>query len=369
MDSLRDYILWMGDFPVEATGLRDPDALILCAIAYYDLAPALKDGRALLRDCLPYLERGELRLTVETSHEGFYGVFSAAAASRRFGDLLAENYVDVYRQEPPLQFSAVEFSGESFSFIAYRGTDNSLAGWREDFMISFTRTAAQNMALEYAASALKPGRRYYMGGHSNGANLALFAACTLPREQWDLVDRLYLLDGPGLCPEVMDAGVVERIDRKTVRVIPRFSVVGKLFEPKVSNTIIVNSSRSGFPQHMLASWLVDHGQLSRAEKNDPMSLLANETLDSWIQNINQEDRATFVADLFDALAAGGAETLHELEKGGGRGLEAIIRRLAASRGTTFKVLYGLPVQFFKTGLSRLRDAVAPRARQEREEEK
>ena len=44
---------------------------------------------------------------------------------------------------------------------------------------------------------------YYIGGHSKGGNLALYAACELPARQWDQVRRLYLLDSPGLCSEVM----------------------------------------------------------------------------------------------------------------------------------------------------------------------
>ena len=46
MDKLVDFVQWMGDFPVEATGLRDADALVLCALSYFDLRPLLAEGDA-----------------------------------------------------------------------------------------------------------------------------------------------------------------------------------------------------------------------------------------------------------------------------------------------------------------------------------
>ena len=57
MDRLADYVQWMEDFPIEATGLRDADALVLCALSYFDLSPLFKGRRKTARiqkDC-PFL--------------------------------------------------------------------------------------------------------------------------------------------------------------------------------------------------------------------------------------------------------------------------------------------------------------------------
>ena len=353
MDNLSDYIQWMGDYPFSATGFREADALILCVISYFDLAPVFekRSGVHRVKDCADMLAEGRARLLITGKDLGYRQILERAAASRRFGQLRMTNYVDRLRSQPPLQFSAVCFHDEAdLSFLAYRGTDNSLAGWKEDFMISFCRTEAQEMALQYARAQLKPGRRWLLGGHSKGGNLALYTACLLEEELWQRVERVYLLDGPGLCPEVMDLGCMERIDARTTRVIPGFSVVGKLFEPQITDTRIVRSSAKGLMQHSLATWGIDHGGLALLERGEPAGQLINAALNDWIADISQEDRVIFTDELFAALAAGGAKNLDQLEDEGPGGLEAVLRRLEKSSTVTKKTLGDLPRQMVKQGI-------------------
>ena len=247
MDKLADYVQWMEDFPVEATGFRDADALVLSALSYFDLTPIFAGRRRSCRvsDCAEPLERGEFRIAVTGSGEGFLELLRAAAASRRFGELRITNYVDILQQDPPLQFAAICFHGKNWSFLAFRGTDNTLAGWKEDFQISVARTGAQELAFEYAQKRITGKRKWYIGGHSKGGNLALYAACMLGPEKWGKVERLYLLDGPGFCPEVLNPDNLTLVDMKTRRIIPRFSVVGKLFEPRITDTRIIKTFAHG----------------------------------------------------------------------------------------------------------------------------
>lgn len=364
MDSLADYIQWMGDFPISMTGFRDADALVLCALSYIDLSPVFpescEDGEPVrVRDCQRMLDEGKLRVMITGGDKGYPELLAQAAASRRFGELRMSGFRDLFRLEPPLQFSAVCFhDDDDFSFLAYRGTDNSLAGWEEDFMISFTRTEAQELALRYAEEKVAPGRRWYIGGQSKGSNLALYAACLLSEEKWAAVERLYLLDGPGFCPEVLDLGLIDRIDSRTTQVLPCFCVVGKLFAPKISDTRIIRSSYAGFMQHALISWGIDHGALALTDAHDPASLIANEAMDAWITGLSQSDRAVFVGELFAALAAGGAETLDQLHAGGLEGLEAILRRLNESSEITKRALSDLPKYAMQLRLEAIRQKLS-----------
>ncbi len=356
MDTLSDYIRWMGDFPISTTGFLDVDALVLCALSYIDLSPVFADGGEgrRVRDCAEMIEHDDLRVMITGGDKGYPELLACAAASKRFGELRMDGYVDIFRPDPPLQFSAVCFhDDEDFSFLAYRGTDNSIAGWKEDFMISFTRTEAQEMALRYAEEHIVPGRRWYVGGQSKGSNLALYAGCLMSWEKWNAIERVFLLDGPGFCPEVMDPNLIRRIDAKATQIVPTFCVVGKLFAPEVRDTRIIRSSNSGFLQHALISWGVDHGKLALAPAHEPESLLANEAMGSWIADISQDDRVVFVNELFDVLAAGGAETLDEIRLGGREGIEAILRRLGESSEITKRTLSDLPKYAVKAGLDKL----------------
>ena len=361
MDTLTDYVRWMGDFPISMTGFRNVDALVLCALSYFDLSPVFASGaeRVRVRDCAGMIDEGRVKVMITGGDKGYPELLAAAAASKRFGELTMSDYCDIFRPDPPLQFSAVCFHDDTdFSFLAYRGTDNSLAGWKEDFMISFMRTEAQELALRYAREHIRQGRRWYIGGQSKGSNLALYAACLLGEEQWNAVERVYLLDGPGFCPEVLDPYLLEHIDAKTTQIVPRFCIIGKLFAPEITDTKIVCSSAGGFMQHALITWGVDHGGLAEAEEHDAESLIANEAIDEWITGISQADRKVFVDELFDTLSAGGAETLDEIRTGGREGLEAIVKRLAEASETTKRTLSNLPKYMMRVGMEKAKSMLA-----------
>jgi len=354
MDSLADYVQWMGDYPISMTGFQDADALILCSLSYFDFSPvfAVPSENHSLRDCLA--SAGELKVMITGGDDGYSELLRLAAASRRYGELGISDYCDISRQDPPLQFSALCFHGDGFSFLAYRGTDNSLSGWKEDFNISFTRTEAQWLALRYAEECVAPGRDWYICGHSKGANLALYAACLLSGEKRDAIRHLYLFDGPGFCPEVMDLKLIERVNAKTTQILPFFCIVGKLFAPKITDTRIIRSSAYALMQHGIITWGIDHGKLALAENHDPTSLILSEAMDAWITNIRQEDRKAFIDEFFDALSANGAETLDDIQAGGRESLEAIYRRLIESSALTRRTLADLPRYAFRAQLDDLR---------------
>ncbi len=365
MDTILDYIRWRGDIPFSVDGLREADALVLCMLSYYDIKPmwADQEGPIRLRDCRKLLDAGPVPVLLVGRDKGYQEIFAQAVASRRFGELLISDYVDTVRDDPPLQFAALCFHDESgISFLAYRGTDDSLAGWEEDFMIGFTRTEAQELALRYADAHLLTGRRWYMGGHSKGGNLALYVASSLQQPVLDRLERIFILDGPGLCGEVMDTSGVERIDSRCTRIIPYFSVIGKLFEPQITDSRIVRSNASGMAQHSLATWGIDHGALDQCAENDPRSRWINATVGEWIDDIPQEERVVFVRELFDSLAANGARTLDELDEAGVGGFENILRSLYTSSEITRRTISNLPRQAVSQAVSAASQVVSAASR-------
>ena len=340
MEKLTEYIRWVGDLDFRAYPFRDADALILCNIVYFDLKPVFADGKTehAVSDCLPMIEAGEAKLMITGGDLGNGEIFEAAARSKRFGSLRITDYEDVFRPEVPLQFSALTVRLPDFSFIAYRGTDASVAGWRESCMISFTLTEAQQLALAYADRVIDGGE-WMIAGHSKGANAAQYAACMLSEDKWEKVRHVYLLDGPGFCPEVLDPGLEQRIDPKTTRIIPEYDVIGMLFEPKITDTKIVRSNRIGIMQHSLASWQIEYGDLAVTEHTDPASEWLNHLMNDWLESIPQEDRPVFIGEVFDALGAEGTESLEELDLDR---LQSVLIRLTGVSATTRKSLRKLP---------------------------
>lgn len=348
MTGLAEYIKWLGRFSFAELPLCEADILVLCDIAYYDVAPALREGAALVSDCREGLESGAIRRRITGAATENAAIFRAAAASKRFGALQITYYADILEPEIPLQFSAMTFRWDGGGFIAFRGTDETIAGWKEDFMISFTETMAQKLAAVYAEQILAGGGRYTIGGHSKGANLALYAACRLCPEAWERVDRVWLLDGPGLCPEVMDVSLTERVNEKATRILPEFSVVGKLFEPHIDDTRIVKSSASGVSQHSLATWQVEYGELALAEENSRRSVSLMEILNRWIGGLSEDERRALTDDLFDSLSAGGAATLSDIADSGPVSFEASLVKMFRASEVTRKIMRELPAQLRTT---------------------
>ena len=360
MDTLEDYLLWMGDHSFSSIALQDADALILCLLSYIDFRPAFTAGRVRARleeiEALVPAEQAEVMLIGDKAT--YRSIYRLAAHSKRFGELILSDYTDVRRAEPPLQFSSVCFHARDWSFLAFRGTDSSFSGWREDFMISFTRTEAQSMALEKAAAVIAPGRKWYMGGHSKGSNEALYAAHMLKDEKWEQIERVYLLDGPGLCADVCNLSRIGRVNARTTRIIPEYCVIGKLFEPQIQDTRIVLSSASGIMQHGLATWGIDHGKPAYTEKNDPQSVWLSEILNLWINEIQPEERPLFVDELFDALSSGGALTTDDFGKNSWQNLDALIKQLKTSSKVTRRTISKLPKKALQFGLNQFLERLA-----------
>ena len=354
MDNLIDYIQWMSDFPVRATGFRDADALVLCMLAYFDLAPLFRGDteNVYVRDCQRLIDAGEAEAEIVGKDMGYVDILQAAALSRRFGDLKITDYMDILREDPPLQFSAVCFHDDSDeSFLAFRGTDSTLAGWREDFIAGFSHTEAQILARQYAETAVRTAdRRWRMGGYSKGGNLALYTAVTMEAPSFSRIEKIYILDAPGLRAEALASDGFSRIDPKTVCIVPEFSVVGKLFEPPLSDRKIILSTTGGFMQHSPATWGIDHGKLALTNKNDPVSCWISDVLNRWAEHAARDEGLLFIREVFDALTAGGAATLEELASEMPEDFGRIAQRLQGVSETTKRILADLPKQAFLSSL-------------------
>ena len=104
----------------------------------------------------------------------------------------------------------------------------------------------------------------------------------------------------------------------------------------------------------MITWGIDHGKLALAQEQDPESLFLSEAVNNWISNISQADRIVFTNELFDALTAGGAETIEDIQEGGLEGLEAILRQFFDSSSVLKNTLSDLPKHTWKIHMDALR---------------
>lgn len=369
MDTIFDYIKWRGDERFSYRPFSDTDAVILCYLAYLDMNDAMlssvrpedpctwrSSGRYKLRDiCLRAKEKGG-GYNILTVGGGFgeSPLIDAMAESKRFGDLYVSKLKEVYDEQNAVQFTAVTISLDNHSsFIVFRGTDDSLAGWKEDFMMSYTTVRAQELAASYVRDRTteilsKDDRHvFYIGGHSKGGNLALYSAATLPLDIWDSVQHVYMLDSPGLCQEVMPGVDIDHIAGRTTHIRPEFSVIGSLFDSSIPDTRIVKSSAKKMMQHDPSSWGIRYGELYHADRLAPAARRIDEGLDRWLEKATSEARTAFVTELFDAIAAEGIMHLKDLSSIELKSIQNIVMRVTGMSHDARVTAYSLPKELIK----------------------
>ncbi len=320
MGNLIDYLLWQGRIGFSSLPFNDMDSMVLSTLGYIDFSRVLsKEDSLPFSEAVARLKKKEtprfLALDYPFKKELYAQFLDAVLKSERFSQLLVHDYVDIHDEAKTTQFAAISFTlRKGLEAIVYRGTDETLVGWKEDCMLSFMKAPCQESALAYLKEILGKTKKAYVMGHSKGGNLALFASLYSSDEELKQIQDIYLLDGPGLCKDVFPEVATHRIDDKVHAFEPEFDVVAKIFKMDFSNTIILKSDEEGLMCHGLLSWQIKDGAFVVAEKNDPEAIWIQSTIDTLVENLTPKERESFVNTMFDALGKNGAKTLFELGK-------------------------------------------------------
>ena len=360
MPNITDYVRWYKDVGFDVKPFSDVDNLVLCQLSYLDLKPVIGEDYTddsdapTLTECIKRLkEMGiPIRKQAPDDSKRFEALVRACVASKRFGTLKITRFKDVYSDDSSIQYCTMTFApvdDEGAGYVAFRGTDSTIAGWKEDFMFCFTLTESQRMAADHLAAEIDRCGRVITGGHSKGGHLAIYGAACLDSDRFDKLVHVYTNDGPGFCEDILSEGLIAKIDPVTTRIIPVFSIVGCQFEPHITDCHVVKSDKLMLEQHELCSWMIDHGELSDAGEQDPIAKLINEGIDRWIRTIKLEDRKKFVDALFDSMSAGNTRTLQEFSDLGLIGWERVFRTVIKDDETIRDIVAALPDQMLFQG--------------------
>jgi len=235
----------------------------------------------------------------------------AVAANPRFRGMRLSNYVNIIDDDSEKQFSAMVFKlPDGKWYIAFRGTDATLIGWKEDFNMSFkTPVAAQVESVSYIneiARRLKGDLIF--GGHSKGGNLAAYAAMNCKKKIQDRIVNIYDHDGPGFRKEIIESNIYSGIEDRIYKTMPQSAVVGMLLE-NLGSCSIVESRSLGIMQHDPYSWSVDETDFIYTDKTTKSSQYLDTTVSQWLAEVSDDKRELFVDTMFSIISAGGAKTL------------------------------------------------------------
>ncbi len=339
MGNILDYLDWRGDLTLAQDPFNEVDNLILAELSYVDfrgIVPGLGQGSgitlaqaaAAFFDRVPAGEEIDMGVLLP---DAIPDLLRKMAAAPRFREMVLSCFVDWLDTERAEQFSALTIAtGDGALYLAFRGTDDTLAGWKEDLnMACLPEVPAQKMAVQYVRSVARqyPRRRLRLGGHSKGGNLAVYGAVFSPAAVQRRIRAVWSNDGPGFYRDLAELPAHRRVADRITTIVPKSSLVGMMLEHEEAFTV-VDSNQRGLLQHDGFSWEVLGGRFVTLQDVTRQGRLHDKTLREWVRGMSLEQREKFVEGLFTVLSASGAETLTDLREESLKGAGAMIRAMA-----------------------------------------
>ena len=334
MANILDYLDWRSDIPFSFDPFNVIDALILAQLSYLplsDIVPGEKSGEISVADAagryMPELVPKDLRVM---THDDDALLIKKLAGSVRFGEMKLCCFSDITDDSIDLQFAALTcILPDGTRFVSFRGTDSTIAGWKEDFNFSYmSKTPSQICAKEYLDMNFSGTEdRLLAGGHSKGGNLAVYACAFCEPEISERVISVYDFDGPGFREEISGSENFKRIIGRTVSVIPESSLVGQLLTGNSAHRI-VKSTATGIMQHLVYSWQVKRGDFVYTEELSRLGSFINRAVVSWVDGLDDDSRRVFVEGLFELVSATDAKTLADLGKNRLRSYSALVKAVS-----------------------------------------
>ena len=310
MATVFDYLDWRGDIPLSADPFNEVDNLALAELSYTDFGGIVpEDGTGIPLDdaCRAFFEK-------HSREEVLAGTSFTARApllmeemtgGKRFGKMTLRNYIA--ESGDGYQLSAVTFGlDDGTEYAAFRGTDGTVAGWKEDFNFSFMdETEGQRLAVQYLNRIGKGrgGETLRAGGHSKGGNLAVYASafCDCP----DRILEVWNNDGPGFRKEIAGRPDFREIRPKVKKIIPDGSIIGLLLSDGEEYRV-VKSSAAGIRQHDGFTWQVDRNRFETAPLSEGSKVL-KKLIGTWLETMSDGDRRTFTELVFSLIESTGQD--------------------------------------------------------------
>ena len=345
MANVFDYLSWRGDLSFRQSPFNPVDALIFCQLSYLPFdgivpPPGRNTCISISTAAKNFAKKAEKnaleRYIVFQNDPEFLKILGK---SSRYKDCELHSYVNHIDEKQEKQFSAICINTGIETFAAYRGTDVSLVGWKEDLNMSFSDAVPSQLeAVSYLESAVKKiSGPLLIGGHSKGGNLAVYAASSCSKKISKKIKNIYSFDAPGFHHRLIESEGFLRVQDRINLYIPQSSVVGMLFEHGKDFTVI-KSSESGLYQHELYTWELTHNDMVRLSGLTQSSRFVDNTLREWIGGMDYEQRQQFIEALFTILNATQAKSVYELGSDWFKSAGKILQSLGNIDNSTRKII-------------------------------
>ena len=317
MGTISDYLEWRGDLSFDSSPFNEVDNYILTKIGcpdYSDIVPSDNESISLKEAVDLYFSRcGEKSLGVLASQE-ILKTLKKLPDTIRYKDVRLSGFCRIRESENTKQFSAITLLlPDGKKYISFRGTDDSIIGWKENFMMAVLDSVpAQEEARQYLDWAADHYQgSLIVGGHSKGGNLAFFAASRAREDVQDRIIAVYNNDGPGFNEQFFeDKGYLRVVDRMH-HIVPQHSLIGTLLNNPVEFEIVKCShtgigSHDGYNWEVLGDHFVDHPELSLLSRS------FNYAIEKKLSGMGKDETVEFIDQVFDILISNGADNLSDI---------------------------------------------------------
>ena len=318
--NIIDYLKWRGDLNFKVSPFNEVDNLVISQMAYTGFDEYFKE-----KDKFKVKELSERFFKDHTDEEinaskSFVKlapfVLREMAKSVRYKDCLIHDFVSTIDENTFEQFCCFQIDlSDGTTYVAFRGTDDTIIGWHEDLCMSYELIPAQIAAKNYINTRLKKRRRYRIGGHSKGGALAVYGA--IAANNTNNIIAVYSNDGPGLNKKYLSEKEKEtyhQIKDRIYKIVPEFDLFGILFSSN-RNTKVIKSDGFMVMQHSAMTWLVEGTHFIQGELSEESKMI-KPSLKEFLNKASKEECKEFVDELFKALKEANLETVSDFMNGG-----------------------------------------------------
>ena len=317
MSDVFDYFAWRGDLLLQQSPFNEVDGMILARFSYapFDcIENQINSGELSIRDAACYLLHSpdiESKVLMKDDLQ----LLENLSDSERFRNMKIFAYENVFDVDTQIQFSAITIQLDSDShFVAFRGTDSTFIGWKEDFNMSFMcPVPSQKIAVKYLNKvAQSVSGRLFVGGHSKGGNLAVYSSACCDLSIQERIDAVYNFDGPGFDKDVLSTEGYKKICDRIKTFIPQSSIIGLLLEHEENYTIVHSTQAVNVMQHDVFSWEVQRNHFEYLETVTNSSKFIDTTLKAWIADMSTEQREKFIDAVYSIISETNLQSFKEL---------------------------------------------------------
>lgn len=306
MKNLLHYVRHT-DKTFEELPFNRADALVLCWLSYFNFPDYLCGSQPVAIKNLR--ERGllsdkEMFSDTYTRARASKKMFAVLENSKRFSGIKLSSFRSETDDEKVKQFAAlcVEFLPDTY-FIAFKGTGVLFTGWKEDLNLACTfPIPSQQSAEKYLIEQMRlhANGRFFVGGHSKGGNVALYASVNLPADLQEKIIQVFSFEGPGYMRDIYsDSGYLNIKDR-VVKLVPNASFVGMLLE-KQESFLVIKSKALSLLQHDPFFWVIKNNDFCYVKRRTRFSVRLERALNVWVDELSFEERERVLALIYSAL--------------------------------------------------------------------